>query len=49
MEDMGRWRGDGSWGKLEGERNHERLWTQKQTEGFGGEEDGGLGGPGGGY
>ena len=26
-EDMGRWRREGSWGKLEGEMNHERLWT----------------------
>ena len=26
-----------SWGKSEEETNHERLWTQKQTEGFGGE------------
>ena len=26
-EDMGRWRGEGSWGKLEGEMNHESLWT----------------------
>ena len=25
-EDMGRWR-EGSWGKLEGETNHESLWT----------------------
>ena len=24
---MGRWRGEVSWGKLEGETNHERLWT----------------------
>ena len=30
MEDMGRWRGEGSWGKLEGEVNHERLWTLKK-------------------
>ena len=29
MEDMGSWRGEGSWGKLEGEVNHERLWTLK--------------------
>ena len=27
MEDIGRWRGEVSWGKLEGETNHERLWT----------------------
>ena len=24
---MGRWREEGSWGKLERETNHERLWT----------------------
>ena len=29
--------------------NHERLWTQKQTEGFGGAGAGGLGKPGEGY
>ena len=29
MEDMGRWRGEGSWGKLEGEMNRERQWTLK--------------------
>ena len=27
MEDTGRWRGKVSWGKLEGETNHDRLWT----------------------
>ena len=26
MEDIGRWRGEGSWGKSEAETNHERLW-----------------------
>lgn len=26
MEDIGRWR-EVSWGKSEGETNHERLWT----------------------
>ena len=31
MEDMGRWRGEGSWRKLEGEVNHERLWTLKNN------------------
>ena len=31
MEDMGRWRGEGSWGKLEGEVNYERLWTLKNN------------------
>ena len=35
-EDTGR-RREVSWGKSEGEKNHERLWThEKQTEGFGG-------------
>ena len=27
MEDMGRWRGEVNWGKLEEEMNHERLWS----------------------
>ena len=27
MEDLGRWIGEGSCGKSEGETNHERLWT----------------------
>ena len=27
MEDMRRWRGEVSWGKSEGEMNHERPWT----------------------
>ena len=31
MEDIGRWRREGSWGKLEGETNHERLWTLRNT------------------
>ena len=35
IEDIGGWRGEVSWGKLEWEMNHERLWTQKQTEGLG--------------
>ena len=30
-EDMGTWRREGSWGKLEGEMNHERLWTLKNN------------------
>ena len=30
-EDMGRWRGEVSWGKLEGEVNHEGLWTLKNN------------------
>ena len=28
---MGSWKGEGSWGKLEGEVNHERLWTLKNN------------------
>ena len=47
---MGRWRGEGSWGKLEVETNHERLWTLKNNlrtlKGWGG---GRLGEPGGEY
>ena len=31
MEDKGRWRGEGSWGKLEVEVSHERLWTLKSN------------------
>ena len=27
MEDIGKWRGEGSWWKLEREMKHERLWT----------------------
>lgn len=34
--------------KSDGETNYERLWTQKQTEGFGGKGGRGLGEPGGG-
>ena len=30
-EDMGRRRGEVSWGKSEGEVNHERLWTLKNN------------------
>ena len=30
-EDKGRWRGEGSWGKLEGKMNHERLWALKNN------------------
>ena len=40
---MGRWRGEVSWGKLEGETNHERLRVLE------GRDVGGLGEPGGGY
>ena len=47
MEDMGRWR-EVSWGKSEGETNHERPWTLRNKlrllEG-----SGGLGEPGDGY
>ena len=47
---MGRWRGEGNWGKLEGKMNHERLWTLENSlrvlKGRGG---GKLGEPGGGY
>ena len=49
MEDIRRRKGKVNWGKLEGETNHERLDCEKQTEGFGGEGDGRLGEPGGGY
>ena len=49
-EDIGRWRGEVSWGKSEGERNHERLRTLRNKlrvlEWVG---NGGLGEPGGGY
>ena len=31
-EDIGRWRGEVSWGKLEGETNHERLWTLRKKK-----------------
>ena len=50
MEDIGRWRGEGSWEKLEGEMHHKRLWTLKNSlkvlTGWGG---GRLGEPVGGY
>ena len=50
MGDFGNWRGEVIWGKLEGEMNHERLWTLRNNlrvlEGQGG---GRLGEPGGGY
>ena len=48
-EDMERWGGEVSWGKLEGETNHERLWTLRNKQGFGGERGGELGEPRGGY
>ena len=41
MEDIRRRKGKVNWGKSEGEMNHERLWTRKQTGGFGGEGAGG--------
>ena len=31
MEDKGRWRGEGSGGKLEEEGKYERLWTLKKN------------------
>ena len=31
MEDIGRCKGEGNWGKLVGEMNHERLWTLKNN------------------
>ena len=31
MEDKGRWGGEGNWGKLEGEVNHERLRILKKN------------------
>ena len=43
---MGRKRGEGSWGKLKGEVNHERLWTLKNNLRV---LKGRLGEPGGGY
>ena len=50
MEDVRRRKGKVNWGKLEGEMNHERLWTLRNKlrvlEGSGGE---GVGEPGGGY
>ena len=32
---------EGSWGKLEREMNHERLWTLRNKQGLGGEGGGG--------
>ena len=32
-EDIGSWEGEGSWGKSEGETNHERLWTLRKKLG----------------
>ena len=47
---MGRWRGEVSWGKLEREMNHERLWTlRNKLRAMEGRGHGGLGEPGGGY
>ena len=31
MEDKGRWRGEGSGGTSEGEKNNERQWTLKNN------------------
>ena len=50
MEDIGRKRGEVSWGKLEGEMNHERLWTlRNKLRVLDGRRVGGLCEPGGGY
>ena len=50
MEDMGRWSGERSWGKLEGEGEPwETMDSEKQHEGFEGRAGGRLGEPGGGY
>ena len=47
---MGRWRGEENWGKLEGETNHERLWTLRNKLGvLEGRGLGGMGELGGGY
>ena len=35
MEEIERRKGKVSWGKLEGETNHERLWTLRDKQGFG--------------
>ena len=49
MEDTGRWKGEVSWGKSEGEMNHERLWTLRNKLRVLKEWGGGRGEPGGGY
>ena len=50
MEDKGRWRGEGSSWKLEGELNHERLWTPRNNlRVLKGRGVGGWGERGGGY
>ena len=38
-----------NWGKLEEKMNHERLWTLRNKQGYGGEAGAGMGEPGGGY
>ena len=49
-EDIGRRRGEGSWEKSEGEKNHERLWTlRNKLRVLEGRGSGGLGEPGGLY
>ena len=47
-EDIGR-RREGSWGKSEGETNHERLWTPGNKLRVLEQRGGGLGEPGVGY
>ena len=49
MEDIRRRKGKVNWGKSEGETKDERLDSGKQTEGLGGEGDGEMDEPGGGY
>ena len=44
--DIGRWKGEVSWGKLEGETNHEKLWTLRNKLRVGGEGDRRLDEPG---
>ena len=42
MEDTRRRKGKMRRGELEGEMNHERLWTLRNKQGFRGEGEGGL-------
>ena len=49
MEGIVRRKGRVNGGKSEGVMNHERLDSEQQTEGFGGEVVGSWGEPGGGY
>ncbi len=43
MEDIRRRKGKMRGGELEGEMNHERLWTLRNKQGFRGEGGGGIG------